>query len=194
MTTTQASTIRAYTHPEHHTLSPVDPCRTSPRPRIWLASCPGTARRRFQGETRTVPIAHREEWQADVHKWSWFWFLFWSAADRDSAITSKPGITQLSFFVVHLLTVAREQDIDVAHTLDVLVSDLESISPLHSPLSLRYRVSLHLSGATNIVYNQPNFAVQLYEHKPRRIWKLNGHRSEVAHTVNTPPKRMATGY
>jgi hypothetical protein len=34
MTTTQASTIRAYTYPERHTLSPVDPCRTSPRPQI----------------------------------------------------------------------------------------------------------------------------------------------------------------
>ena len=34
MTTTQASTIRACAHAEPHTLSPVDPCPTSPCPRM----------------------------------------------------------------------------------------------------------------------------------------------------------------
>jgi hypothetical protein len=43
-------------------------------------------------------------------------------------------------------------DIDVTHVFDLLSSDLESGFPLHSSLSLRHRVSLHLSGATHIAY------------------------------------------
>jgi hypothetical protein len=50
------------------------------------------------------------------------------------------------------LPTTRKHDIDVTHVFDLLSSDLESVSPLHSPLSLRHRVSLHLSGATNIAY------------------------------------------
>jgi hypothetical protein len=37
-----------------------------------------------------VPIIDSEEWQANVHEWSWFWIS--SAADRDSAIASEPGL------------------------------------------------------------------------------------------------------
>jgi hypothetical protein len=56
MTTTQAFTIRACTHPERLTFFRVRPCRTLFHPRTWLASCRRTAHRRqgHQGGTRRL--------------------------------------------------------------------------------------------------------------------------------------------